>query len=405
MATLHAKAHRTAWTIGVVLMIITSLSSASCLRPVAKASSPSAASTSTPTRPAATNLEATASPTSVPSEQSLLASVEEIVIDVYKRVSPAVVNITSVTVEYGFFFQPVPQEGTGSGFFVDDQGRIVTNDHVVSNADKLEVTLADGTKVPAKLVGRDASNDIAVISVDVPKEKIQVVKLGQSSNLQVGQMAIAIGNPFGLERTVTTGVVSSLGRTLDASNGRQISGVIQTDAAINPGNSGGPLLDSHGEVIGINSAIFSPSGGSVGIGFAIPVDTIKRWLPDLISLGRARHPYMGITVTRPLTSAQLKQLGYDAEGGVLLAQVDRGSPAELAGLRGGNRRVSIGNTIVTTGGDLILAVDGHKVRQLEDITSYLDQERQVGDTVRLTILRNGKEMQVDVKLADSGGNG
>jgi S1-C subfamily serine protease len=226
--------------------------------------------------------------------ETALTQEEQIVINIYKQASPGVVHITSTTVAFDFFFNVIPQQGTGSGFFVDDRGHILTNNHVVEDARRLEVTLSDGQKVRAKLVGRDPQNDLAVLQVTLPRERLHPLKLGDSAQLQVGQMAIAIGNPFGLQRTVTRGVISSLGRDLrvDPSDARSrlMRGIIQTDAAINPGNSGGPLLNSRGEVIGINTAIFSPSGGSVGIGFAVPVNTAKRHLAQLISKGRVAHP-------------------------------------------------------------------------------------------------------------------
>ena len=255
---------------------------------------------------------------------------EQVVVNVYRQASPGVVHITSTTLAYDFFFNVVPQQGTGSGFFVDERGHILTNSHVVEDARRLEVTLADGQKVRAKLAGRDPQNDLAVLQVTVPREKLHPLKLGDSAQLQVGQTAIAIGNPFGLQRTVTRGVISSLGRDLrvDPSDPRSrlMRGIIQTDAAINPGNSGGPLLNSRGEVIGINTAIFSPSGGSVGIGFAVPVNTAKRHLPQLISKGRVAHAWLGIA-GQSIDGEVAAELRLPVTEGILVAQVFQGGPA------------------------------------------------------------------------------
>ncbi|MBI5166815.1 MAG: trypsin-like peptidase domain-containing protein [candidate division NC10 bacterium] len=323
---------------------------------------------------------------------------EEIVVAVYSQVSPAVVNISSIAMAYDFFFNVVPQRGTGSGFIIDERGYIVTNNHVVENAERLEVTLASGAKYKAKLVGRDPGNDLAVIKIN-PKEKLPTVGLGDSNALQVGQTAIAIGNPFGLQGTVTTGVISSLGRTLRAENGRLMSSIIQTDAAINPGNSGGPLLNSRGEVIGINTAIFSPSGGSVGIGFAIPINTAKRLIPELIAKGRVSHPWLGIAGIA-INPEMAEELGLSAKEGVLIVQAIPRGPAERAGVRGGNRRVRVGNTILAIGGDILVSIDGKKVSNLDDLTTYLDTSKRVGDTVKLGLLRNGNPLSIELKLGE-----
>ena len=332
-----------------------------------------------------------------------LSPEEQIVITVYKQASPGVVHITSTTLAYDFFFNVVPQQGTGSGFFVDDRGHILTNSHVVQDAQRLEVTLADGQKVRARLIGRDPANDLAVIRVSLPREKLFPLRLGDSRQLQVGQMAIAIGNPFGLQRTVTRGVISSLGRDLrtDPSDPRSrlMRGIIQTDAAINPGNSGGPLLNSRGEVIGVNTAIFSPSGGSVGIGFAVPVATVKRYLPQLIAKGRVAHPWLGITgqSIEPEVAAELR---LPAKEGILLAQVFPGSPADRAGLKAGRRRVAAANRLLIVGGDILTAVDGVKLKSVDDLTGYLDTQKEVGDTVALEIVRDGRPMTLQVRLGE-----
>jgi S1-C subfamily serine protease len=328
-----------------------------------------------------------------------LTSEEEIVIGVYRAVSPGVVHITSTVLSQDFLLRIIPERGTGSGFVVDDRGYILTNNHVVENADSLEVTLADKSKVPAKLVGRDPSNDLAVIRINVPREKLTPLRLGDSAQLQVGQMAIAIGNPFGLDRTVTRGVVSALGRSLKSDTGRQIRNVIQTDAAINPGNSGGPLLNSLGEAIGINTAIFTPSGGSVGIGFAIPVNTAKKLLPQLIARGRASHPWLGIS-GMDVTADLARALSLPVKEGVMIAQVAPGSPAARAGLRGAQRRVRVRNYIFAVGGDIIVALDGQKIATVDDLTGYLDENKKAGEDVRVDVLRDGTPLTVVARLGE-----
>jgi len=328
-----------------------------------------------------------------------LSPEEQIVISVYKHASPGVVHITSTALAYDVFFNPVPQKGAGSGVVVDDRGYILTNNHVVEEADSLEVTLPDKSKVPAKLIGRDPSNDLAVIKILVPKEKLFPLKMGNSDALQVGQMAIAIGNPFGLDRTVTRGVVSSVGRTLRSESGRQIRGVIQTDAPINPGNSGGPLLNSRGEVIGINSAIYTPSGGSVGIGFAIPVNTAKRLLPQLIARGRVSHPWLGVAgldITPEVASA----LKLPVHHGIVVMQVSPKGPVDRAGIRGARKKARIGNMLVGVGGDIIVAVEGRKMTSIDDLTAFLDAERKVGDQVKVEFLRDGGSLTTSVRLGE-----
>ena len=324
---------------------------------------------------------------------------EEALIAIYKAASPGVVHITSTVLSQDFFFRVVPERGTGSGFMVDDKGLILTNNHVVENADNLEVTLADKGKVAAKLGGRDPENDIALIRINVPKERLTPLRLGDSSQLQVGQMAIAIGNPFGLDRTITRGVVSAVGRSLKSDSGRQIRNVIQTDAAINPGNSGGPLLNSRGEVIGVNTAIFTPSGGSVGIGFAVPVNTVRKLLPQLIARGRASHPWLGIS-GMDINPAVAKALSLPTGEGVMIAQVAPNGPAARAGLRGSQRRVRVGNYLVNVGGDIIQTLDGEKIATVDDLTAFLDERKKVGDEVRVDVLRDGKPHAVTVRLGE-----
>jgi S1-C subfamily serine protease len=328
-------------------------------------------------------------------------SEEQQVIDIYARVSPAVVYITSRIVVQDFFWGTQQQEGTGSGFVLDQEGHIVTNNHVVENAEQVVVTLSDDTSVNATIVGTDAGNDIAVLKVDVAADKLHPVELGTSADLRVGQRAIAIGNPFGLDRTLTTGVISSLGRPVDEGNGgTTIYNAIQTDAAINPGNSGGPLLDSQGRVIGINTAIYSVSGGSVGVGFAVPVDTVKRVVQSILTKGYYPHPSLGVdgmTITPEL--AQYLQLS--VERGMLITTVESGGAGERAGLRGGQRRVRIGGYILYIGGDILTGIDGVQIRETGDLIKYLETKTEIGQTVTLTFVRDGKEQTVQSTLGET----
>ena len=325
---------------------------------------------------------------------------EEALIAIYRAVSSGVVHITSTVLNQDFFFRVMPERGgVGSGFVIDDKGIILTNNHVVESAETLEVTLADKSKIPAKLVGRDPNNDLAVIRISVPKERLTPLRLGDSSQLQVGQMAIAIGNPFGLDRTITRGVVSAVGRSLKSDTGRQIRNVSQTDAAINPGNSGGPLLNSRGEVIGINTAIFTPSGGSVGIGFAVPVNTAKKLLPQLVAQGRASHPWLGISGS-DINPTVAKALSLPVKEGVMIAQVAPNGPAARAGLRGSQRRVRVGNYLINVGGDIIQALDGERIATVDDLTAFLDDRKKVGDEVRVDALRDGKAFAITVRLGE-----
>ena len=323
---------------------------------------------------------------------------EEINIRVYRAASPAVVNITTIAVAYDFFLNPLPKEGTGSGAIIDRSGHILTNFHVIDGARRLEVTLADGSKWPARPVGADPSNDLAVIKIDAPVEKLTVIPLGDSSKLLVGQKVLVIGNPFGLDRTLTVGIVSSVGRSIRADNGRLIRGIIQTDAAINPGNSGGPVLNSSGEVIGVSTAIFSPSGGSVGVGFAVPINTAKRIISELINRGYVARPYLGIA-GHEIVPALVQALRLPVKEGIMVVEVTPGSPAQRAGIRGGDRAVQVGNMIVRVGGDIITEVDQVKVRTFEELSDFIDA-KQPGDTVALTFNRQGKLNVVEVRLRE-----
>ena len=312
-------------------------------------------------------------------------------IDVFKRVSPSVVNITSLALQRDMFSLNVSQvpNGTGTGFVWDDAGHIVTNFHVIQEASGARVTLNDQTTFRAELVGAFPDRDLAVLRIDAPKGKLPAIPVGSSRDLQVGQKVYAIGNPFGLDQTMTTGIVSALNREIDSVTRRTIRGVIQTDAAINPGNSGGPLLDSAGRLIGVNTAIYSPSGGSSGIGFAIPVDEVNRIVPRLIRDGRIERPSLGIAAgTRQLQEA-LK-----LPKGVALLRVNPGGPAQRAGLQPFARAAAGG----ITAGDVITAVNGAPVEDFDDLLNELERFRS-GDTVTLSVWRAGRTRQVSVKLA------
>ena len=294
--------------------------------------------------------------------------------------------------------EPVPAEGAGSGFVMDTRGYILTNNHVIENAQAIEVTLGDGLRFPAKLVGTDVRDDVALIKIDPGEHKLTALPIGDSSTLQVGQHVLAIGNPFGFQSTLTTGVVSALGRTVQTSDQSFIDGAIQTDAAINHGNSGGPLLNSHGEVIGINSAIYSTSGTTAGIGFAIPINTAKRIANELITEGRVREVYLGIQAIE-FDQGFAQALGLPVDQGLLIEDVYQGGPAARAGLRGGDRVVIAGMRRIEIGGDVITAVDGQKIASQLDMAVALDKDRP-GDSVTLEIYRGGQKMDVPLTLGE-----
>ncbi len=324
---------------------------------------------------------------------SLLDAEEAAIAYIYEQASPSVVHITSRTQVLDFWRGVVPQEGTGSGFVYDDQGHIVTNNHVIQGADEIEVVLADGTHLPAQVAGADSYYDLAVLRVDPAQLNVAPLPLGASETLRVGQRVLAIGNPFGLDRTLTTGVISALDRIIESDSGLSVGNAIQTDAAINPGNSGGPLLNSRGEVIGVNTSITSPSGGSVGIGFAVPISTIQRVVPSLVAEGRYRHPSLRI-VTREL-GYEVRPSETGPQNGLLIVNMDPAGPAGQAGLQAAQiqqqafRRVYVG-------GDIITAVDGTPIHTRDDLALYLENHTQPGDTITVTVAREGG--LVDVAL-------
>jgi S1-C subfamily serine protease len=325
-----------------------------------------------------------------------LDSEEQNNISVYRRNIPSVVNVTSRLMAFDFFYGPVPQEGQGSGFVIDKDGHILTNYHVIADARQVEVTMHNRKKYKATVVGTDQAHDLAVIQIKAT-ELVPAV-LGDSRNLQVGQKVYAIGNPFGLAGTMTRGIVSSI-RPVREPNGATIDEAIQTDAAINPGNSGGPLMNWHGEVIGINTMILSQVGQNAGIGFAIPINTAKAVLNDLMTLGRVRRPALGV-VTIPIGADLSDEMGLPADYGLLILQVTPGGAADAAGLHGGSEKAYLGNKVIMLGGDLIVAIDGQKVEDEMDLSQMMNNHR-AGDTVKITIYRNKKKLDVNVVLAEA----
>jgi len=316
-------------------------------------------------------------------------------IEVYRTLSPGVVFIHSTSYARDFFGFVEPQEGSGSGSILDQQGNILTNYHVIEGAQKLSVSMGGKKDYSAIVVGGDPDTDLAVIRLtEKPAGPLTVVPMGDSDKLDVGQKVLAIGNPFGLDRTLTTGVISGLQRPLRARNNRLIEGAIQTDASINPGNSGGPLLDSHGRMIGINSQILSPSGSSAGVGFAVPVSIAKRIVPQLVQNGRVPRPKLGIN-TRDVSSLR-NQIDLPVDDGVLIYQVARGGGAAAAGLRG-VQQTEMGDVEL---GDIIVGINNEKVSNRDELFRLLDKH-QIGETVQVQIWRDGRRMSVPVRLMDS----
>ena len=330
-------------------------------------------------------------------------------IDVYQRLNEGVVNITTEIVAINWFYEPVPQEGgSGSGSIIDSRGYVLTNNHVVKDATKIYVNLADGGRYLAQVVGVDPENDLAVIKFDPPKNvHLTVIPFGDSSRLKVGQKVLAIGNPFGLERTLTQGIVSGIGRPVtessDSGTSVLIRDMIQTDASINPGNSGGALLDAHGEMIGVNTMIYSPSGGSVGIGFAVPVDTAKRVVPDLIRMGKVRRGWIQVDSVQlfPELIDFMKQNGYavPVSSGLLVSRVTRGGNADQAGIRGGETPVRYGRSTFNVGGDIIVSVNGMKTTSITDLYSALENTKP-GERIPVEFYRGARRLSVDIVLSD-----
>jgi S1-C subfamily serine protease len=337
----------------------------------------------------------------IPAANGALGPDETENIEVYQGRNEGVVNITTETVTYNWFLEPVPRQGSsGSGSIIDRRGYVLTNQHVVEDAVKVFVTLADESRIEGRVIGTDPENDLAVIQFDPADRDLTVIPMGESERLQVGQKVLAIGNPFGLDRTLTTGIISGLGRPLRARNDLVIQNMIQTDASINPGNSGGPLLDSQGRMIGINTMIYSPSGGSVGIGFAVPVDTARRVVPDLLEFGYVRRGWIDI-VPRALFPQLVEYADLPVREGILISEVIPGGNADEAGLRGGSERraVRYGRTVIYLGGDIIVAVDDLPVESIANLYEALEDNRP-GDTVEVEYIRNGSRRTTEVTLSE-----
>jgi S1-C subfamily serine protease len=341
-------------------------------------------------------------PKTVSARTETLTEEESINVRIYRQASPAVANILTKATEYDFFMDPVPVEGAGSGFIIDARGFILTNYHVVAGAQTIEVILGDKNRYPAKFIGADQRNDVALVKIDPKGKQLASLTLGDSSTLQVGQKVLAIGDPFGFQSTLTTGVVSALGRTVQTSQTTFIDEAIQTDASINRGNSGGPLINTHGEVIGINSAIYTPTGTTAGIGFAIPINTAKLIASDLMSEGRVRRAYLGVQ-TVPVGGWLAEALDLPTQEGLLVEQTTKGSPAAAAGIHGGDRSAQAGMRRIIIGGDVIVALDGQKVANQFDMNFLLNRKRP-GDSVTITVYRGAKKMDVPVKLGERDGN-
>jgi len=345
----------------------------------------------------------TAAPMVVAPPDAALENLQTQVEAVYAAAGDSVVNIAVTTIGHDFFFNPIPQEGTGSGFVYDGAGHIITNFHVVDGAEEINVTFKDGTTIMAEVVGEDPTYDLAVVKVDPDAYPMRPLPLGDSASLRIGQFVIAIGAPFGLDQTLTFGVISSLGRIIESPDQRYIGEAIQTDAAINPGNSGGPLLDLEGRVIGVNAQIVSPSRANAGIGFAIPARLVRRVAPQLIESGVYRHPWMGVGpvgLTPQLTEIS-RDAGYDVpDVGVLIMSVERNSAADRAGLRGAQDQVSTRWGDVPVGGDVILSFDGAPITDSRDLIAHLETFTQPGDTIQVEIYRDGEILELPVTLGE-----
>ncbi len=350
-----------------------------------------------------TALPATNVPTStpIPLDKAAMA-LEGRLTTIYQDESPAVVNITTQILRRDFFWGVIPESGAGSGFLWDADGHIVTNYHVIEDAHTIDVSFGPGMVFTAQVIGVDPPNDLAVIKVDEVPEGVHPLALGDSDALRVGQIAIAIGNPFGrFQRTMTMGIVSALDRTIRIKEGRILRRVIQTDADINRGNSGGPLLDSSGRVIGVISAIYSPTGANAGVGLAIPINKAKRVVPVLIEKGRFAHPWLGIEhLGYEITPYLARALGLPVTRGLLIAQIYDNSPAMRAGIRPADKEIILGNTRYLIGGDILIAIDGVPLKTWEDLDAYLQENTEVGQIVTLDILRNGKQLQIQAPLGE-----
>lgn len=323
-------------------------------------------------------------------------------IEIYEKFNSAVVNISTEFYQYNSFLGAVPESGTGSGSIIDKEGHILTNYHVIDGADEVLVSLYDGSTYTGKVVGTDRENDLAVIKIDLPQNlDIHTIEFGSSANLKVGQKVLAIGNPFGYDRTLTTGIVSGLGRPLRTTDDILIPNMIQTDASINPGNSGGPLINSHGLLIGINSSIYSTTGASVGIGFAVPVDTAKRVIPELIDHGRVVRGWIDIVPVQ-LDERIIEYAKLNVDSGILVSRLEEGGLAAKAGMLGGTEKVRYGTSIIHLGGDIIIGADGVKVADLADLFSALEDTKP-GDVITVELIRGNEKLNLEVTLIERPG--
>jgi len=381
-------------------LILVALAGYSMLPAIARLAS-AGSTAAAPSSPLAVTVVVTPTPGPVAVAAADADRIEANRIAIFERAAPAVVNVTTQVLRSSFYRGVLPEEGSGSGFLWDAQGNIVTNHHVIDGAQRIAVSFGGDTSQTATVVGTDPINDLAVLKVDAVPEGVRPLELGASSGLKVGQTAIVIGNPFGqFERTMTQGIISAVNRTLQTDS-TVLRNVIQTDAAINRGNSGGPLLDSRGRLIGVNSAIFSPTGTSAGVGLAIPVDKVKRVVPVLIKQGRFPHPWLGIEgLGYELSSGLAKALNLPVQSGLLLARMYQNSPADKAGLKTATNDAVIGNRRYLTGGDILIAVDAVKLGKWDDLSAYLEEKTEVGQTVTLRFVRDGKELTLSVTLAD-----
>lgn len=326
---------------------------------------------------------------------------EEINIKVYNNRNKSVVNITTEILAYNWFFEPVPKEGgIGSGSIIDSDGYVLTNYHVIENANRVFVTLWNSNKIDGKVVGIDRENDLAIIQIEPGDETLVPIPVGNSNTLQIGQKTLAIGNPFGLDRTLTVGIVSGLGRPVRSSSNIVIQNMVQTDASINPGNSGGPLLNSSGEMIGVNTIIVSPSRGSVGVGFAVPADTVKRIIPDLIKYGKVLRGWIEWKI-RPLFSELVQYADLPVEQGMLVIGVTKRGNADKAGIKGGTSKnaVQYGRTTILLGGDIIVKVNGYDVSSVSDYLKSLEPTKP-NNTVEIEYYRNGKKRNATITLTN-----
>jgi serine protease Do len=381
--------------ISILLAFLLAFAGCTSTNPTSASAPPTATITPTPV-------------TSTPAPATRLTDIEATLVDIYTRVNPSVVNI-SVLQKQEIIFQFPGQPGAqysqalGSGFVWDDAGHIVTNNHVVADADNISVIFYDGTIVPGEVVGADADSDLAVVKVDMPTDQIKPLQMADSTQLQVGQLAIAIGNPFGLQGTITVGFISGLGRLLPANENAvgptySIPDIIQTDAAINPGNSGGVLLDDTGKVIGVTSSIATTSGTSAGVGFAIPSAIVQQVVPALIETGHYEHPYLGLTLVSLNPDIASAMNLPPNQRGALVEAVTAGSPADTAGFQASQDQVTINGQQVLVGGDVIIAYNDQTVKSPDDLITFLARFGSVGQMVTLTVLRNGQQIQVPVTL-------